>query len=322
MARTKDSAASHRRLIRPRTGDIASEPDCELGCPIPFPPGLSFPFLNLPSEIRTKIYRMLFRCSVPVYPMIGRGLNGGVKAAPPKTTFPANFLAVNRQIYGEANAVLWGDNQIVFQFPLDFQAADSVHVYYHKEFIPRGVAFMPNPTHLSQIRKLVVEAYLFRELMSNLPVVTPPRPATLVRREIAALCDVLKDGHQLQQLEVRFTNIRPSTNPNYNLQNFGPPEHGRLAGKIGDPFPAGWSPSCCTFSGWGACGRSIERIGQIQEICQQAIEVDQQVLEPLLRLRGVGSVTVVGRVSNEWAQFLKQTMETEAGKEAGTFEHV
>jgi len=70
------------------------------------------------------------------------------------------------------------------------------------------------------------------------------------------------------------------------------------------------------------CGRKIERIGQIQELCQQAIEVDQQVLEPLLQLRGVGSVTVIGRVSNEWAQFLKQTMETEAGKGVGTFEHV
>jgi hypothetical protein len=51
------------------------------------------------------------------------------------------------------------------------------------------------------------------------------------------------------------------------------------------------------------------------------VEVDQQVLEPLLRLKGVGNVKVVGRVSAEWAAFLKTSLESKTGGDLKDFRH-
>jgi hypothetical protein len=52
-----------------------------------------------------------------------------------------------------------------------------------------------------------------------------------------------------------------------------------------------------------------------------AIEVDQQVLEPLAKLRGVELVKVVGRITDEWAEFLKRSIESGVGADVGALKH-
>jgi hypothetical protein len=66
---------------------------------------------------------MLFRSSVPLYPAIDstpqKDLSRNCKIFP-RASFPIPFLLTNRQINQEASAVLWGDNQIVLQFLLNW----------------------------------------------------------------------------------------------------------------------------------------------------------------------------------------------------------
>lgn len=62
-------------------------------------------------------------------------------------------------------------------------------------------------------------------------------------------------------------------------------------------------------------------MGQIQELCKQAIVLDQKVLEPLVQVRGVRCVHVVGRVSDDWKAFLKRAIESERGTQVGDFDY-
>jgi hypothetical protein len=315
---------------------VATEPASEIGAPIPFPPNLSFPFLQLPAEIRRRIYRLLFRCNVPVYPLAHPFTPSA--EIPPKTTFPTEFLRTNRQIHAEATAVLWGDNQIVLYFPLKFTKEIRGHnpttarPFTGLHNPSRGESFIPSPMYLHQIRNLVIEVYVFRDRNLAGLADIPTRGATSVRRDLDALCNALEGGHQLQTFEIGFTNIRVHAVPNHIQQNFLPLKHDRMApGLLGTPFPPGWVAGCCGFgrTPWSqfgprktlAFGQSITKIGQIQELCQKAVEVDQQVLEPLLRLKGVGNVKVVGRVSDEWAAFLKTSMESKTGGDLKDFRH-
>jgi len=181
---------------------------------------------------------------------------------------------------------------------------------------------MPALRYLKHIHNLVIEVYLFRSTRHSGTDIIPAGPATQVRRELTGLCNVLQEDHQLKQLEIRFTNIRPHSDPSIYQQVFNEPNHGPLApGTLGAPFPIGWSPSCCEFQGFWVFGTKIDRVGQIQELCRKTIQIDQQVLEPLTSLRGVRSVKIVGRVTEGWAEYLKRVMENDAGTAAGAFEH-
>jgi hypothetical protein len=119
------------RYVNAPLGSVPQEPNAATGKPIPFPPNFSFPFLRLPVEIRYKIYRLLFKSSLPVYPTIpylnrrrrknGWDKNGWEKPPPMvllRTSFPTDFLRISKHVWTEASQVLWGENQIVFQFPL------------------------------------------------------------------------------------------------------------------------------------------------------------------------------------------------------------
>ncbi|CZR53946.1 related to human band 3 anion transport protein [Phialocephala subalpina] len=87
---------------------LPTESESDIAPPIPFPSGFSFPFLSLPPEARRKIYRMLFRASIPIYPT---ALNHPEKDLSrncqifPRPSFPVSFLLTNRQIHQEASAV-------------------------------------------------------------------------------------------------------------------------------------------------------------------------------------------------------------------------
>jgi hypothetical protein len=127
----------------------------------------------------------------------------------------------------------------------------------------------------------------------------------------------------LQKLEIRFTNIRAS-HSEYAQHVFDDVEHGRLApGSVGEKYTGGWYPSCCALSGFLAWGKKIEYIGQIQELCKQAIASDERVLEPLVGIRGVpwSGVVVKGRVTDDWKEYLQMAMESENGTEVGDFDH-
>ncbi|KAI1311229.1 hypothetical protein F5Y03DRAFT_411065 [Xylaria venustula] len=73
----------------------------------------SIPFLKFPAEIRLKVYREFL--TVEEFVIERTGPSGSVKAEfPISKPINLNILFLNRQIYGEAAAVLYGENQFVF----------------------------------------------------------------------------------------------------------------------------------------------------------------------------------------------------------------
>jgi hypothetical protein len=286
--------------IRPSGQLLPQEPDCTTGNPIPFPPNFSLPFLRLAPEIRRKIYRLLFKTTIPVYPTIASNSSVAHEVIQ-RTSFPTNFLRVSAQLATEASQVLWGENQIVFQFPLEWNERSKFQRWY-----ARSSNFIPQPEHLKRIRDLVIEVYLFRDFRTNTPANVLPRPATIVRRDLQRLCDGLGNEHQLQKVEIRFTNIKTAYNPNEILTTWPPLQHYSEQPNI-------WG-SCCFNSGRGVgFGRKGLNNDEIEVLCRQSIDTDQQVLKPLVSLRGVPEVAVVGRVSPEWTAYLKVCMTAEPG---------
>jgi len=273
---------------------------------------------------------MLFRSTVPIYPTISS--HPDIDKAHTcevfkRPSFPTDFLRTNRQIHAEASAVLWGDNQIVFQFPLNWnleynQSRQSANGRGERRppWFVRRETFMPSPEHLHQIRNLVIEVYLMRSSKTeNTPANKPARPSTIVRKQLTAFCEAMRTGHQLHTLEIRFTNSNSTYNPNEVLEDFGPVHH------HSHPENHPWTrhDRCCFSNLYAAFGRKGLNIDELEELCRQAIDVDQQVLEPLMELRGVGNVNVVGRITDDWAEFIKICMQDATGTktEAGTFEH-
>ena len=60
----------------------------------------------------------------------------------------------------------------------------------------------------------------------------------------------------------------------------------------------------------------------LEVLCRQSVDVDQQVLEPLTKLRGLQNVTVEGRITDDWAEYLKVCMKGEVGTTLDeVFEH-
>lgn len=80
----------------------------------------------------------------------------------------------------------------------------------------------------------------------------------------------------------------------------------------------GWVPmypgqiGCC-FMSCNTFGMQNLYIEEFEELCRQSVDVDQQVLEPLTKLRGVHNAKVIGRVTDDWAQFVKECMEGNLG---------
>jgi hypothetical protein len=61
----------------------------------------------------------------------------------------------------------------------------------------------------------------------------------------------------------------------------------------------------------------------LEVLCRQSVDVDQQVLEPLTKLRGVQNLEVGGRITDDWAEYLKVCMEGKPGTalDDEVFEH-
>jgi hypothetical protein len=58
---------------------------------------------------------------------------------------------------------------------------------------------------------------------------------------------------------------------------------------------------------------------ELERLCRQEIDSDQQVLEPLLKLWGVGNVKIEGTISKEWTEYLKVPLESAERIDIGIF---
>lgn len=295
--------------------------DTDIGIPIPLP--TSFAFLGLPSEVRLKIYRFLYRSHLPVYPTIFSKIStGSCRGVLRRTSFPTSLLLTNRQIHSEATAVIWGDNQIILQFPLNWNRERN-HCSLSREgriqphWFTQCDTWTPSPCHLQQIRNLVIEVHLFRCSASNTPAHIPAEPAETVRKQLGAFIGELKTEHHIRNLEIRFTNILSSYNPNELLviwKNFPAKHYSDAGGQSHLPWTDIPAVGCCSQFGKEAFGRKDLEINELEALCRQSIYVDQQVLEPLARLGGIENVQIVGRVTEEWAGFLRRSIQNTLDK--------
>jgi hypothetical protein len=307
----------------------------DVAAPVPFPQGFSFPFLSLPPEVRRRIYRLLFRSTIPIYPTI-ESLPEKDKAHNLKTyertSFPVYFLLTSRQIHKEASAVLWGDNQIVFQFPLNWNNQSSeqrLRNFIRPPWFVRCETFIPSVSHRRQIRNLVIEVYLFRSHYLKAVANRPAQPATKVRKQLTEFVNSVGAEHQIYTCEIRFCDVMTSDNPNEILVPFPAMKHYSEGGwrsrsqhdigccfhELSTHFRRQWLNT--------AFGRRGLNIEQLEELCKQSVDVDQQVLEPLTKLRGVQNVKVVGRVTDDWAEFVKVCIQGKPGTsiDDGVYEH-
>jgi hypothetical protein len=289
----------------------------ELTALIPFPEDFTFPFLRQPLEVRRLIYAFLFKASVPLYPTVETHPDTDrvrERYLYPKPTFATALLRVNRQIHDEATAVLWGSNQIVLQFPLDWNeaVAQSAGVCRCRlgcrQKVPwfvRRATFIPRVEHLSKIHNLVIEAHLFRKPGVDQAADRPALPASKVHKQLAEFSEMLGTEHSVRRCEMRFAAVLTRDNPNEAQVRFNRAKHfSEAPGRRG---------KCCVFSAHSAFGRSNLNMVDLEGLCRMSMEADQQVLQPLTRLREIGNVKVVGRVTEEWAEFMKTCMEGKLG---------
>jgi hypothetical protein len=319
---------------------LPTELESDIAPPLPFPQDFSFPFLRLPPEVRRKIYRLLYRTNIPIYPSINSlrdtDLARNCKIFP-RPSFPTAFLLTNHQIHQEASAVLWGDNQIVFQFPLNWnhehsQSAEVRRLNWRQPpWFVRRETFVPSVEHLRQIRNLVIEVYLFRSPYTNAAANRPVAPAKKVWEQLTQFVDSIGEEHQIHTCEIRLEGKVTSDNPNEIKVDFKKLKHYSEGNKRPSFSSSHSGPptSGCCFNhhpvtmlprGFGRQGLSIE---ELEVLCRQSVDVDQQVLEPLTKLRGVQNVEVVGRITDDWAQFIKLCMEGKVGTtlDDGVYEH-
>jgi hypothetical protein len=129
--------------------------------------------------VRRKIYRFLHRSHLPIYPTVpSKKSTGSCCGEMKRTSFPTNFLLVNRQINSQASAVLWGDNQVVLQFPLNWNVErDRCSLSEQRRLQPHWSTqyetWMPLVYHLQQIPSLVIEVHLFHCTASSTPANIP-----------------------------------------------------------------------------------------------------------------------------------------------------
>jgi hypothetical protein len=316
----------------PSDPPLPTELESDIAPPLPFPQGFSFPFLRLPPEVRRKIYRLLYRTNIPIYPSINSlrdtDLARNCKIYP-RPAFPTSFLLTNHQIHQEASAVLWGDNQIVFQFPLNWnhehsQSAEERRLRWRRPpWFVRRETFIPSVEHLRQIRNLVIEVYLFRSPRVNAAANRPVQPAKKVWEQLTQFVDSIGEEHQIHTCEVRLEGEVTRDNPNEIEVDFETLKH--YSESCRRPSHIGYRPAAgCCFNnvprGFGRQGLNIE---ELEVLCRQSVDVDQQALEPLTKFRGVQNVEVVGRITYDWAQFIKLCMQGTLGTtlDDGVYEH-
>lgn len=92
-------------------------------------------------------------------------------------------------------------------------------------------------------------------------------------------------------------------------------------GKLSLPWTDIPAVGCCSYFGDRAFGRKNFGVGELEALCRQSIDVDQQVLEPLTKLRGIRDAETVGRVSQDWVKFLKSCLQSSPGTNTRYFNH-
>jgi hypothetical protein len=299
--------------------------DAAFDTPVPAQPGV-FPFLTLPFEIRLKIYGILFSRSSPIHPRsitsFGSGnLDGTGLIRPGQSVMrlPVELFRVNHQVYEKASTVLWSENRILLMLPLG-GGFETRHAFcglrqYGKVAVDIGC--MPRPDQLQKIRELDIEIYATRPIHRRLTDSFHPNNRVL-QRELSVICEALQKSHNLQHLEIRLTNWHGKR----HVHDCFKIAHGVLApGGVGAPLPVGYNLVCCNLFGHRIFGKLVTRVGEIQTLCEQAIEVDQQILAPLGELRGVAKVEINGRVTDKWARHLEKSIRSAVGVDIVPFEH-
>lgn len=308
----------------PPIGPLLPTEDFVFDAESPTPlPDLPFPFLSFPPEIRRKVYRLLLRSTVPLYPTIETNPATDRKwnrKPYPRPHIDTSILRVSKQVHAEASAVLYGDNRLVLQFPqnwaVEHNAALPTNYCCCGRRVPyyvRRVCFVPPPRYLRLVHDLIIEVYLLRGIRRITARNRPAFPATRVRKQLVALCEGLGGEHTLVRFELRFRPVAVKNVPNEVLADFE-------SGIKHAPTAADAGVNCfCNL----LYGPNYTKHELAHNACRQSAIVDQQVLEPLTKLRGVGQVEVVGRVTDEWAEFLKLAMTGTPGTEmdGSVFEH-
>jgi len=203
-------------------------------------------------------------------------------------------------------------------------------------------------TALPYVRHLVLDVRLLRrqgglnKADGGNPTL-PAAPATRVRRELQALVNAIlaswdPDSSSSRTCEVRFRSIENrgwsagTTSPPRGVERddffLNRPEHrsDRLdkhespgpssGGNVHDLFV------CCGFGPKDAFGRKSLEPAELERLCRLSVAADQTVLEPLAQLRGLfAKVTVRGRVTDAWADYLTACMERDKADPPQPFEH-
>jgi hypothetical protein len=146
------------------------------------------------------------------------------------------------------------------------------------------------------------------------------QPAKKVWEQLTQFVDSIGEEHQIQTCEIRLEGEVTRNNPNeigvdfYMLNHYSGVRRG----------PSLIHYHGCCFNrvprGFGRQGLNIE---ELEVLCRQSVDVDQQVLEPLTKLRGVQNVEVLGRITDDWAQFIEMCMQGTLGTtlDDGVYEH-
>lgn len=151
-----------------------------------------------------------------------------------------------------------------------------------------------------------------------------------MRKTLEGICAVLREGHELQVLDVCFSN-RP---PNIGLDDrvftngcIGYAEHYserelRVMRLRQEGSPRVLDHECiCSETPSSAFGKRHLGVTELEQLCRMAQGVDQQVLEPLRDIRGVDTVYIVGNVEQDYGEYLKRTIMSPLDSKVEAFRH-
>jgi hypothetical protein len=149
------------------------------------------------------------------------------------------------------------------------------------------------------------------------------QPAKKVWEQLTRFVDSIGEEHQIHTCEIRLEGEVTRDNPNEIEVDFETLKHYSESGRRPSYIRYLPAAGCCfnnVPTGFGRQGLNIE---ELEVLCRQSVDVDQQVLEPLTKLRGVQNVEVVGRITDDWTQFIKLCMEGTVGTtlDDGVYEH-
>jgi hypothetical protein len=157
------------------------------------------------------------------------------------------------------------------------------------------------------------------------------QPAKKVWQQLTQFVDSIGEEHQIHTCEIRLEGKVTSNNPNEIEVDFKKLKHYSEGNKRPSfsSYPSYLPTSGCCFNHRPVTmlprgfGRRCPSIEELEVLCRQSVDVDQQVLEPLTKLRGLQNVEVVGRITDDWAQFIKLYMEGKVGTtlDDGVYEH-